>query len=152
MSITQDEVLNLDLVDAATPGKYPPIPEGEYVFRVADTSPEPAKSGKPMYTLQFEVAEGEYKGRKQWHRRSVQASTAGFVKADLQALGLKVPSGAINAADLARFVAREARGRLVRGVVGFGTGDYAERNEVKALLPFEAEAETIDAAALDTDI
>ena len=148
-TVVEEEVLNLDLVDAATPGKYPPIPEGEYVVRVVDTSPEPAKSGKPMYTLTLEVADGEYKGRKLWHRRPAQASTAGFVKADVQALRVTVPSGAVKASELVRHIVREGRGRLLRVLVGFGTGDYADRNEVKALLPFETEAEAIDASALD---
>jgi len=147
MSTMAGEVLNLDLVDAATPGKYPPIPEGEYTLKVMDTSPEPSKNGKPMYTLVMDVIDGEYRGKKLWHRRPVQASTAPFVKADLQALQVKVPAGSVSAEDLARFVAREARGRLVRASVGFGTGDYADRNEVKALLPVEAE--TIDATEID---
>ncbi|MDR7534529.1 MAG: DUF669 domain-containing protein [Armatimonadota bacterium] len=137
----QDEVLNLEVTEPASTGDFPPIPEGMYNARVRESAFEVSRRGAPMYALTLEIVDGEYRGRLQWHRRPVMASTAAFVKADLQALNVPVPRGNVNASDIARHVAREARGRLVTIKVGFGKGDYANRNEVKALLPADVEPE-----------
>ena len=44
-----------------------PIPKGTYKMRILDIKDEPSKSdGRPMYTVELEVIDGEYKGRRVW--------------------------------------------------------------------------------------
>lgn len=145
--------VDLGGVDTQVAGEFPPVPAGDYLVRIGEatlgyTGPTSKSPGAPMYTLVGEVQQGEFTGRKFWFRRPVLVASAsskgtlGFVKGDLAGLGLSVP-GAMSAANLAKYVVREAQGRLVAFRIGFGRGEYKERNEVKAVLP----ADTIDDSA-----
>lgn len=61
-------VLKFDLTDVE-PGQDfdTPIPKGVYKMRILDIKDEPSKSdGRPMYTVELEVINGEWKGRRVW--------------------------------------------------------------------------------------
>ena len=54
-----------------------PIPAGEYVAQIVDSSVNPPKSGKGlMLNLTWEVVEGEYEKRKVWDRINYQHESA----------------------------------------------------------------------------
>lgn len=142
-----EEVVNFEAVDEASFGDFPPIPADDYIVRVLESKLEETKKGSPMYTLTLEVVDGEFKGRRLWHRRPVMSpregvtkGTLGFVKADAKAL--RVSLGATKVGEAAKTMVRESRGRMVVARVGFGTGDYAAKNEVKALLPSDVVTDT----------
>jgi len=125
-------------------GDFPIIPEGLYAAKVADAKLEETKEGWPMTSWTFTIQDGEFKGRLQWMRRPVYSgreegkkSTMDFVRGDAAALGLKIPLN-ISTLDVARFMVKESFGRLVAIKVGFGRGDYADRNEVKGLRPISS--------------
>lgn len=135
-------VVNLGETPEQVAGEYPTIPEGLYATKVTDAKLEETKQdGWPMVTYTLTIQDGEYLGRLLWHRRPLippgqaKKSTIGFAKADARALGLTVPVQA-TLLDLARFMVREGFGRLVAARVGFGRGEYADRNEVKGLFPY----------------
>lgn len=125
-------------------GEFPTIPEGFYATKVTDVKLEETKEGWPMYSYTFTVQSGDYKGRLQWMRRPVYSgreegkkSTMDFVRGDAKALGLRLPIS-ISTLEVARFMVKEAFGKLVTIRIGFGKGDYADRNEVKGLRPAES--------------
>jgi len=143
-----EEVVNFEAdVDEATFGDFPPIPADDYLVRVIEPKLEETKKGAPMYNLAMEVVDGEFKGRRLWHRRPVMApkegvtkGTLGFVKSDAKAL--RISLGQIKVGEAAKTIVRESRGRMVVARVGFGSGDYANKNEVKALLPSDTITDT----------
>lgn len=143
-----EQVVDFEAEEAITPGEFPPIPADDYLVKVTEPKLEETKKGAPMYTLTLEIVDGEFKGRKLWHRRPVMApkegvtkGTLGFVKADAKAL--RVSLGQTKVGEAAKTIVRESRGRMVVARVGFGAGDYANRNEVKALLPSDVSTDTI---------
>lgn len=129
----------VDVDGTETAGEFPPIPEGTYACKVIDAKLEETRAGWPMPTFTLEVQDGEYKGRRVWHRRPVmppdgeKKGTIAFVKADAEAFGVTLTKSSV--LDLARMLTKEGFGKQVAAKVGFGTGDYADKNEVKRLLP-----------------
>ena len=54
----------LDLTQVEdTSGDFEPIPEGKYMLQAVHWKDDPASTGKPMLTVQFSVAEGNYHDR-----------------------------------------------------------------------------------------
>jgi hypothetical protein len=50
------------------------------------------RHGTPGYRLVFEVAEGEYEGRRVWHELYLTDAALSMTKRDLQKLGITSPS------------------------------------------------------------
>ena len=66
---------------------FDPIPAGKYVAVIAGSEMKPTKSGNGAYLeLEFQVAEGEYKGRKLWSRLNLDNPSEVAVKIARQEL------------------------------------------------------------------
>ncbi len=116
-----------------------PMPPGVYRCRVIAPKAEVSKaSGQPMYTLELMVTDGQYYGRRLWHRKVITQKTAPFVKADLKALGIPVPQHPVHADVLARQVASRAVDKEVLARVTVEEFDGVPRNRVVSLQPAPA--------------
>lgn len=56
-------MINLDFSNV-TGGNYEPMPAGDYVLEIEDIEERVSKAGNEMLNITFNVAEGEYEGRK----------------------------------------------------------------------------------------
>lgn len=69
---------------------FDPIPAGKYQAVITDSEMKPTKSGNGQYLqLEFEVIEGDYKGRKVWSRLNLENANSEAVRiarADLSAI------------------------------------------------------------------
>lgn len=69
---------------------FDPIPAGKYQAVIADSEMKPTKNGNGQYLqLEFEIVEGDYKGRKVWARLNLENQNSEAVRiarADLSAI------------------------------------------------------------------
>lgn len=56
-------MINLDFSNV-TGGNFEPIPAGDYVLEIENIEERVSKAGNDMLNITFNVAEGEYEGRK----------------------------------------------------------------------------------------
>ncbi|MDA0284587.1 MAG: DUF669 domain-containing protein [Planctomycetota bacterium] len=89
---------------------FAPLPAGKYVCRLKSGELGTSRSGKPEFTLQFEVLEGDHTGRKVWHSLYLTQAALPMAKRDLGKLGIKsleqlespIPKGIRCAVQVAR--------------------------------------------------
>ena len=83
-------ILNFDANNVDPSGGFDPIPAGKYLAVIVDSETKTTKSGTGEYLqLEFEVIEGDYKGRKLWARLNIKNPNADAVRmaqADLSAI------------------------------------------------------------------
>lgn len=135
--------VNLDNYETQAAGEFPPIPAGVYPGKCDDVKLDETRDGGwPMYVWRFVIEDGEYKGRNFWHRRPVllnvpgKKDTIGWIKGDAKVMGIGLGK-ASTILDLAKVMVREALGRRAALKIGFGKGEYADKNEIKALMPLD---------------
>lgn len=136
--------VNLDNYETQAAGEFPPIPAGIYPGKIDDAKLDETRDGGwPMYVYRFVIEDGEYRGRNFWHRRPVllnvpgKKDTIGWIKGDAKVLGIGL-GHASTLLDLAKVMVREALGRRCAIKIGFGKGEYADKNEIKALLSLDS--------------
>ena len=82
--------LNFDANTVDPSVGFDPIPAGKYLAVITDSETKPTKAGTGEYLqLEFEVIEGDYKGRKLWARLNIKNPNADAVRmaqADLSAI------------------------------------------------------------------
>ena len=61
MAINFDELMNLDVAESLS---FEPLPEGQYKVAVDSCELGESKAGKPMYTVDFVVTEGDHAARQ----------------------------------------------------------------------------------------
>jgi hypothetical protein len=86
-------ILNPALRDAwnqaAAAPEFKPIPADEYTCRVTETTVEESRTNQtPCVKIAFEVSEGEFRGRKLWHRVWLTTSAMSITKRELGKLGI----------------------------------------------------------------
>lgn len=82
--------ISVDLTDVESTGGR--ITEGDYLLEVSEAEVKTGKdSGEDYIALTFEVAEGEFKGRKVYHNCSLQAQALFNLRSVLEALGVDIP-------------------------------------------------------------
>jgi hypothetical protein len=64
--------------------------DGIYQARVAGANLETSKKGDPMVKFTFVIADGPYRGRRQWKYHVLKSGNIRFLKSDLNKLGLKL--------------------------------------------------------------
>ena len=89
---------NWDQVQAA-PDFGQLLPPGLYACRIRDGRLDTsARKGTPGYTLEFEIIEGEFKGRRLWHTLWFTERAKAGTKCDLEKLGVTDPENQLHQA------------------------------------------------------
>jgi hypothetical protein len=117
---------------------FDPIPAGKYLAAITDSEMKPTKSGNGSYLeLQFQVLDGEYKGRNLWARLNLDNPNATAVKiarSDLSAIchavGVMQPRDSVDLHNLPLVikVARKKRddnGEIVNEIKGYAKKEAA---------------------------
>lgn len=82
--------LNFNATEVAPSVAFEAIPAGKYTTVITDSDMKDTRSGNGRYLqLEFEIIEGEYKGRKLWSRLNIEnekPETVRFARADLSAI------------------------------------------------------------------
>jgi hypothetical protein len=89
-------------------GSFEAIPAGKYLATITESEVKPTKSGSGSYLqLQFEILEGEYKGRLLWSRLNLDNPNQQAVKiargelsAICRAVGVMTPKDSVDLHDL----------------------------------------------------
>ena len=102
------------------------LPRGSYVCLATKGERTTARTGTPGYSIEFEVIEGEYLGRRLWRTWFFTDAALTYTKRDLQKFGI----GSKEKLE-APFPANRMVFRLT--VVLRKDDDSIERNEVKSL-------------------
>lgn len=113
------------------------MPNGWQNFEISDAFVSPTKGAKPGKQITFElfVIDGEYKGRKVWHRINAENASAKAEEIGQQQLSAVCHAvGILSVADLAPFVGRRLQGRVVTKAE---TDKYDASNEIKGVKPLE---------------
>ena len=83
-------LLNFDANEVAPSTGFDPIPAGKYVAVINDSGEKENKAGTGSYLqLEFEIIEGDYRGRRLWVRLNLQNQNPDAVRmarADLSAI------------------------------------------------------------------
>jgi len=73
--------------------EFGPVPPGTYVARIVRGTLDSSKlKGTPSYTLEFEIIEGEFSGRKCWYQIWLTTAAKTQAKRDLDKLGVTDPA------------------------------------------------------------
>lgn len=75
-------------VDEADGGSYEPIPPGAYHVKLVDVDSTREGPKGPYWSWEFDVAEGDHKGRKLWNNTSLSAAAAFSLKGTFEAFGV----------------------------------------------------------------
>lgn len=112
-----------------------PLPQGDYAVIATESEIKATKACDGKY-IEFvlEVIEGDHKGRKLWLKINVENRNQQAV--DIGAREYKRMHDAIGIASSTRTDDLHNKPFVVR--VGFGKGEYAERNEIKGFKPYGA--------------
>lgn len=65
-----------------------PLPAGVYIARLLEGALCQSRNGTPGYKITFEVAEGEYAGRRCWHDIWLTPAALAMAKRDLAKIGV----------------------------------------------------------------
>ncbi len=103
-----------------------PVPAGQYVVSTIGSRLDLATTGTPFYELTFEIAEGDYSGRKLWARFYLTAAALPMSRRELAKLGITDP-GQLEQPLPARFRLK------VRVALRVGD-DGLQRNEVRGIV------------------
>ena len=129
MSFFQDNQFDAKAID--TTNNFDPIPEGIYRVLVVSAEERPTANGNGQgLNVQYEVVEGQYKGRKLFHwinlrNQSKVAEEIGHKALALLCLATNVPQPRSPA---------ELCGKLIQVVVKVTERNGEKRNEIKAIL------------------
>lgn len=127
---------NAETVEPSVP--FEAIPAGKYIAVINDSDMKDTRSGNGRYLqLEFEIVDGEYKGRKVWTRLNLENSNPEAVKyarADLaaicRAVGVLHPADSVELHNLPLQITVKCRRNQ----------DDEMTNEVKSFAPVPAAA------------
>ena len=127
---------NANDVEPSTP--FDPVPAGKYLAIIAASEMKPTKSGNGSYLeLQFQVIEGEYKGRLLWSRLNLDNPNQQAVKiargelsAVCRAVGVMQPKDSVELHNLPVLVTvkckkREDTGEMTNEIKGYAKKEAA---------------------------
>jgi len=120
----------------ATGGSYDPLPDGEYEFKVIETSATTTQTGKPMFKLTAEVQTGAHAKRRVWDNLVISPENKTALSiffGKMKALGLNEEYFRQN--PPAEQVASAMLNRTFRGQVGSRPWNNETRNEIKRYAP-----------------
>ena len=142
----------LDLTEVEeTSGDFKPIPDGKYTLEAVHWKDDPSSKGKPMLTVQFSVAEGDYHNRQIFENFVLTEPVAlGRLKSWVTSCGLEAEIKDFNSSHMNDLMNTKFQANVK---IQPAKGEYAESNGVKSFLrpsngdQVEAEASTDEASA-----
>jgi hypothetical protein len=130
--------LNFDANQVEPTSGKDPIPAGKYVAAIAVSELKPTKNGNGQYLeLEYQVLEGEHKGRKVWSRHNLHHPNAqtvqiarGELSAICRAVGVMAPKDSAELHNLPLTVTvkvkkREDNGEMTNEVTAWAKKDAA---------------------------
>jgi hypothetical protein len=118
--------------------EFDPLPAGKYVAAVTASEIKPNKAGTGSYLeLQFQILDGEYKGRNLWARLNLENPNAkavqiarGQLSALCRAVGVLQPKDSSELHDLPLVISvkvkrREDNGEMTNEIKGFAKREAA---------------------------
>lgn len=79
--------INFKKVAETSSGSFDPLPENRYIVTVENAELKTASTGNEMIGVQFNVADGEFKGRKLWHNFTLTPKSYVYLFNFLKAAG-----------------------------------------------------------------
>ena len=130
--------LNFDANQVEPASGKDPIPAGKYVTAISASEMKPTKNGTGQYLeLEYQVLEGEHKGRKVWSRHNLQhpnTQTVQIARGELSAIcrsvGVMAPKDSAELHNLPLTVTlklkkREDNGEMTNEVTAWAKKDAA---------------------------
>lgn len=84
--------ISIDLSETESSGV---LPEGDYVVEVVKIEQKEGQRA-PYLNWELKVTEGKHKGKKVWNMTSLSAASLWNLRANLEALGYEIPTGAFD--------------------------------------------------------
>jgi hypothetical protein len=123
-------------LQGAAKGQLDPIPPGQYLCKVIDAQATQTQTGKPMFKVKFEVAEGPQSPRKVWNNFTVSEENpmalAIFFR-QMEAMGLNANFFASKPSNAQ--VAQALMNRQCMLTLGTRTWQGVEQNSVTGVAP-----------------
>lgn len=123
-------------LQGAAKGQLDPIPPGQYLCTVIDAQATQTQTGKPMFKVKFQVAEGPHAPRKVWNNFTVSEENpmalAIFFR-QMEAMGLNANFFAAKPSNAQ--VAQALMNRQCMVTLGTRTWQGVEQNDVKGIAP-----------------
>jgi hypothetical protein len=130
--------LNFDANQVEPSSGRDPIPAGKYVAAITTSEMKPTKNGTGQYLeCEYQVLDGEYKGRKLWSRHTLQHPSAqtvqiarGELSAICRAIGIMTPKDSAELHNLPMTVTvkvkkREDNGEMANEISAWARKDAA---------------------------
>ena len=130
--------LNFDANQVEPSSGKDPVPAGKYVAAVTNSEMKPTKNGAGQYLeLEYQILDGEHKGRKLWSRHTLQHTSAqtvqiarGELSAVCRAIGVMQPKDSAELHNLPMTVTvklkkREDNGEMANEVTAWTKKDAA---------------------------
>lgn len=130
--------LNFDATQVEPSAGKDPVPAGKYLAAIVASEMKPTKNGAGQYLeCEYQILDGEYKGRKLWSRHNLanpNAQTVQIARGELSAIcravGIMTPKDSTELHNLPMTVAvkvkkREDTGDLTNEVTGWAKPDAA---------------------------
>lgn len=120
--------------EAGDSGKtFEPLPDGDYQLRILEAPNSVSGNGKTMFSVKAEVISGSYAKRFVWDNLVVSPESPGamgFFFRKMEAIGLGTDF--FQREPSPEQVASALKGRTFIATIGRRTGQYANKNEIKA--------------------
>jgi hypothetical protein len=141
--------LNFDANQVEPSTGKDPIPAGKYVAAVTASEMKPTKNGAGQYLeLEYQIIDGEHKGRKLWSRHNLQHPNAqtvqiarGELSAICRAVGIMTPKDSAELHNLPMTVAVKCKKRDDNGEMTNEISAWAKKDAV-AGVPQQAASPT----------
>ncbi|MBI5939841.1 MAG: DUF669 domain-containing protein [Caulobacterales bacterium] len=130
--------LNFDANQVEPSTGKDPIPAGKYVAAISSSEMKPTKNGNGQYLeLEYQILEGEYKGRKVWSRHNLHHPNAqtvqiarGELSAICRAVGTMTPKDSAELHNLPMTITvkckkREDNGEMTNEIAAWAKKDAA---------------------------
>ncbi len=130
--------LNFDATTVEPSSGKDPIPAGKYVAAIVTSQMKPTKNGAGQYLeCEYQILDGDYKGRKLWSRHNLQHPNAqtvqiarGELSAICRAIGIMTPKDSAELHNLPLAVSvkvkkRDDNGELTNEIAAWARKDAA---------------------------
>jgi len=127
----EGQTIDMSAVEAAS---YEVLPKGTYNVIVSEAEGKMSSSDNPMISLQLEVEDGDFAGRKLFTHVVFSPKALAGAKASMITLGLEELAQSPGLNPLDPDVAHQFLGLRARALVAIDKYDGADTNKVKRLL------------------
>ena len=119
-------------VEVSERGDFEVMPKGEYTLKATEAEAKESSKGGTYIAAEFEVAKGEFTGRKVWQNFNVVCSSEKAEKIGREQIaGWARACGKPNAKDTDELLERNFQCKLG---IEKGTGGYSDRNKIDSFL------------------